>query len=188
MKRFLALGLMLIVLIGFGSSVGSFAVAKQTEAEPKTDALCARLEHMLYLNYNFDKDFKDDAKILENAMIALSDKADNDGFIARDTVLNFINNMYGYTVDETALDYLNLPQKPGCFFVIPKGYTKYSYTITKLSEYDGGVIAECKVLASSHDDGNTTFNITVDFTANNESCFGYNIASCAINRDLGYRL
>lgn len=187
MKRFLAVMLMLVLFVGVFSS-NTVAV---TTPETKTDAvdpLSARLTHMLALNYNFDKDFKDDALIVEHALISLRDKADDDGFVKTDLVSKFISHMYGYEVDLTSANTDGMPKKDGYIWIVPKGFTSYSYTITGIEEYEGGLTATARVLSLAHDGEKEIFYITVDFIENNESCFGYNIASCVTMKDIGYRI
>lgn len=188
MKRIVLLVLMFCFFVGMFSTNVGFAETDSLAPVKAVDPLAARLTHMLELNQNFDKDFKDDAIILENALISLNSKADDDGFIKTDLVLSFINNMYGYDVilDDIVME--NIPQKDGYLWVIPKGITNYSYSITSITEYSGGVTAVARVLAESHDGETDSFYITVDFTENADSCFGYNIASCVTIKDLGYRI
>ena len=189
MKRILTLILTFCFFMGMFSTTVGFAESDILPAEvKKTDTLAARLTHMLELNRNFDKDFKDDAIILENALDSLNQKSDDEGFIKTDYVLSFINNMYGYDIFLDGIVMENIPTKEGYLWVIPKGITNYSYKITSLTEYSGGVTAVARVLADSHDGESEVFYITVDFIENSESCFGYNIASCVTIKDLGYRI
>lgn len=189
MKRVLILMLTFCFFIGMFSTTVGFAEAESLPAANKTtDTLDARLTHMLELNQNFDKDFKDDAIILENALISLNQKADDEGFIKTDYVLSFINNMYGYDIVLDGIVMENMPTKDGYLWVIPKGITEYSYKITSLTEYSGGVTAVARVLANTHDGESESFYVTVDFVENADSCFGYNIASCVTIKDLGYRI
>lgn len=179
MKRISALVLSAMLIICVFTGGTGFAVANSTD-NTASSSLEARLLHMLALNYNFDDDFKSDAAIFENSMIALCDLADDDGFIEKSVVLGFIENMYGYSVIESELEFsADLPQKEGCFFVIPRGYTAYTYEINSLEQYGGLVVASCTVTANPHDGEQFSFDITVDFVENSNSSFGYNIASCA---------
>lgn len=177
-KRIISCLAVLLVLLVLPASApftsGAAAVEKQSSADENFGVRKARFETMLNHNYVYDDDFSSDRTIIENAILALLDHAENDE-IDRELVLHFIRNMYGREVDPNAAVYDFLPASEGKFAVLARGYSKISHTVLSVEEVAGGweVVSEMRI--EPHDGQAYTVSANTLFVANEGSSFGYNI-------------
>ncbi|MBO7217124.1 MAG: hypothetical protein J6V50_00320, partial [Clostridia bacterium] len=127
--KVIALVLIMIIILACGFTVlgeentpaDNNASASVLNADP---VLCARLLNMLEHNRVYNTDFNDKNIMIENSVIALFEKADADGYVARDVVNGFVFSMYGFTADDYN-EPENFPKKDGFLFIVPRGYDEY---------------------------------------------------------------
>ncbi len=178
------LALLIVLACGFTvSGEESVAFAGETpeisaEASAIDQAvLLARLENMLDHNNVYNSDFDSTYEMVNNSIIALIDKGDEDGFIKADIVEGFIYNMYGITLDDYAVN-PEFPQKDGHIFIIPRGFEIYDHAITSV-EVDGDYIHTNSVLTVfSHEGYTYEYECRSIFKINESSSFGCNLISC----------
>ena len=193
MKRLLALVLIFAVVLVFSGATPIRKITTENSVEIISDVydtvnyneetvngiLKARFENMLNNNYVYDTDFESHKVIIENSILALLDKG-VDGEINQSLVLGFIADMYGLQVNPDAVKYDFAPASEGMFVILPRGYTEYQHTVTKIIEEEGGYTVISNVLVSTHDGEQYFATATSEFVPNIGSSFGYNI----INSDL----
>ena len=162
------------------AKVATVTEVKSASAAPAKESSIngARFLNMLNHSFVYGEDFDDINTIVNNSTIALLDMADDEGFINETYVAEYLNNMYGLTVDN--LDQLNaeLGYKEGFVFVIPRGYTTYEHRLVDITlNEDGTYTVVTKVSADSHDSGASNLTAVTHFVENSDSMFGYNIIS-----------
>lgn len=175
----IALILVIVLACGFTAFGEQTAPANNSASVPNVTidpVLNARLLNMLEHNRVYNTDFNDTNTIIDNSVVALFEKADEDGYVNRDVVNGFIYSMYGittagYTPDNT------FPEKEGHIFIMPKGYDDYSHEITEV-ETNGDYIYVSSILTvDAHDGLAYNLNCNTVFKVNATSGFGYNIIS-----------
>lgn len=193
MKRFFSLMLILLIIFTMSAATPIKKSISDTSVEVLTstyevsdfntninyNVMKARFENMLNNNYVYDTDFESHKVIIENSILALLDKG-VDGEINQSLVLGFIADMYGLQVNPDAAKYDFAPASEGMFVILPRGYTEYQHTVTKIIEEEGGYTVISNVLVSTHDGEQYFATATSEFVPNIGSSFGYNI----INSDL----
>lgn len=138
--------------------------------------LSARLLNMLQHNRVYNSDFNDTNTIIDNSVVALFEKADEDGFVSCDVVNGFVYSMYGITTAGYTADN-SFAEKEGHIFIIPRGYDQYNHEITNV-EIDGDYIYVTSLLTiDAHDGLETELTCSTVFKTNEISGFGYNIIS-----------
>ncbi len=178
------LALFIVLACGF-TVLGEETVAAPSETpEISADAtstdekvLVARLENMLDHNNVYNDDFDSTYEMVNNSIIALIDKGDEDGFIKADIVEGFVYNMYGITLNDYAIN-PEFPQKDGYIFILPRGFELYDHTLTSV-EVDGDYIHTDSVLTVvSHEGYTYEYDCRSIFKVNASSAFGCNLISC----------
>lgn len=179
-RRIISCLAILLVLLVLPASApftsGAAAVEKQSSADADFGVRKARFETMLNHNYVYDDDFSSDRVMIENAILALLDHAENDE-IDQELVLNFIRNMYGREVDPNTAVYDFLPASEGKFAILARGYSKISHTVVSVEEVAGGWEVASEMRIEPHDGQAYTVSANTLFVANEGSSFGYNIVS-----------
>ncbi len=179
------LALFMVLACGFTVSGEESAEMPADTVEISTKApvvddervLTARLENMLDHNNVYNRDFDSTYEMVNNSMIALIDRGDEDGFIKADIVEGFIYNMYGITLEDYAVN-PDFPQKDGHIFIIPRGFEIYDHTVISI-EIDGDYIYTDSVLTIlSHEGYTYEYDCRSIFKTNTSSSFGYNLISC----------
>lgn len=168
------------------SSANSSTETMANVLDNPDNALTLRLTQLLNLNRIFDDCIYDSASLVDEASVVLLQDAETDEnmdtIISQASILSFIYDMYGVTVDISSLpaEYTdNVPD--GYFYVIPRGYDTFSQTITGLSVGDDGKITvTSKLMMNTHEGDVGTGTVTTVFVANSASAFGYNIVSSAV--------
>lgn len=179
--RIIGIVLSVIMLLACGFTVmgeqGGAAESEPAFVESETDmVLVTRLLNMLNHNRVYNGDFTDITAVSENSIVALCDKADEDGYLKRDLVSGFVYNMYGMSIAEYKSDE-RFPEKEGCLFVTPTGYDAYSHEITSY-EINGNYINVISTMELCTHDGYTyEYTCRSVFKANAKSAFGYNLIS-----------
>lgn len=178
------LAIFMVLACGFtvsgeeSASMPAAAVEAQTEINSEnTDALIARLENMLDHNQVYNRDFDSTNDMVNNSIVALLDRADEDGFIRSDIVEGFVYNMYGITLSEYTVA-SDFPQKDGHIFVIPRGFEIYDHDITSV-EIDGEfVYTDSTLTIQTHEGYTYEYSCRSIFKETIASAFGYNLISC----------
>lgn len=172
--KVVSLILFFLLLISCGFQI-SGAAEKPVVLDP---VLSARFENMLNHNRLYGADFFDTNKVVDQAVLALLDRAEN-GFIKADIVDNFVYHMYGLTTDGYTAD-PNLTEKPGYYAIIPRGYSELQHTLTAIEEQDGLIVVRSLITVTPHDGDSYTADCETLFKADPASAFGYNILSSVI--------
>lgn len=193
MKRALSLVLIFAVLIVFSAAIPVKKISSDTSvevvsstyevvgsnAEINDNIIKARFENMLNNNFVYGADFESHKVIIENSILALLDKG-VDGEINQSLVLGFIADMYGLQVNPDAAKYDFAPASEGMFVILPRGYTEYKHTVTKVAKEEGGYTVTSEVLVLTHDGEEYKTSAKTVFVPNEGSSFGYNIISSDI--------
>lgn len=178
--------LALFVLLACGFTVSgeqkseAIATSLPTMSQKTTDpVLAARLQNMLDHNRVYNDDYDSSVTMVDNSVMALIDKVDEDGFIDSNIVLGFVYNMYGIDLSEYTQNPA-FPQKDGCIFVVPRGLDTYEQRVTNI-ELDGEYIyTDSIVTVSTHEGFIYEYNCHSLFKVNAQSGFGYNLISSTI--------
>lgn len=149
-----------------------------TEEEIPQNTEYARFENMLNHNRLYGSDFSDVNKVVDNSILCLLDKAE-DQFIKKDLVEAFVYNMYdldikGYKANE------NAPQMDGYIFIIPRGYEEFSHKIISVTKNGTLNCVISEITVKTHDGQSTTSTCETVLLENETSAFGYNIISSNI--------
>lgn len=149
----------------------------QVTAQPKYDI--AAVTELVSLNRVFGYSIYDDTALIDAAQIVLLDKATEiDGFlyIEKQVVNEFIYNMYGRAVDESAGEIYGLPAPDGCYAILPRSYDLMSQSVTDIAaKEDGTLTVTTEVTVAGLDFTETFSAVTVLSPAQTES--GYIITS-----------
>ena len=179
----IALALLMVLTCGFTVIGEDAAVAPEADVIVKAETdmdqkvLFTRLENMLDHNNVYNRDFDSTNDMINNSIVALIDKGDEDGFIKADIVESFVYNMYGITLDDYATN-PEFPQKDGHIFIIPRGFEIYDHTVTAV-EHDGDFLyVDSLLTVVSHEGYTYEYNCRSIFKINSASAFGYNLISC----------
>ena len=175
----IALSVLLLLACGF-SAMGEQSSApaeKSVAADSQTDmVLVTRLNNMLNHNRVYNSDFTDNDIVVSNSLLALLDKADEDGYLKRDLVAGFVYNMYGMEISDYKSDE-RFPEKEDYLFIVPVGYDIYTHTISSVEE-NGAYLYTISVMELRTHDGYTyEYTCRSVFKANEKSAFGYNLIS-----------
>ena len=154
------------------------AIAQETE-QKDTVVLPARLENMLNHNRLFGDDFNNVNAVVDNSIIALLDKREED-FIKEDIIKGFVQNMYDLSID----GYTAFPQAPtkeGYIFILPRGYDSFSHEIKSIEKNGALYCVISQVSFNTHDGQEQKANCETVFLENENSAFGYNIISAKLS-------
>lgn len=181
--KFKIIGITLILVIvlacgftAFGEQTAPIDTTASVSSDTVDPVFKARLLNMLEHNRVYNTDFNDTDIIIDNSVVALFEKADQDGFVSCDVVNGFVYSMYGITTAGYTPKN-SIAEKEGYIFIVPRGYDEYSHEITKV-ETDGDYIYVDSVLTvDAHDGLAYNLNCTTVFKVNGTSGFGYNIIS-----------
>lgn len=183
MKKVISLFLS-VILLAFCSSVMTPVVAEGTNANNSitdNDVSFAnenRFLNMLNHNFVYNDDFDNADTIVNNSILAilnLRDSEDED-YINENYVRGFVKDMYGIEIVDMSNLNSEFPQKDGCVYIIPRGYTTYTHTIVSVNQNDDGtytVVSDTSV--KNHDSEKQSQKAVSLFVKNNESAFGYNL-------------
>ena len=139
--------------------------------------LTSRFLNMLNHNFVYGEDFLSADTILNLSIIAQRDKADENGeFIKEDVVTSFVFDMYGIEIIDTTEFSAGYPQKEGCLYLVPQGFTVYKHSNATITENeDGTYTVTTEVLVDGHDGENEILYAKTLFAKNSKSAFGFNI-------------
>ena len=147
-------------------------VSQNSAVENK--ALEARFLNMLNHNFVYNDAFYDDSALANDSMIALLDVAEN-SFLDEAYLSDYIFNMYGKIYKDFSFLGENLPQKEGCVYIIPRGYSEYKHSVISITDNKDGsytVLTEVEVLG---EENQNTMKCETLFLTADDSAFGYNI-------------
>ena len=140
------------------------------------NVLEARFLNMLNRNYVYNSDFEDAGVVVEDSVLALLNCRDSEDprYISDTVVKGFVNDMYGIEIVDIAQD--ESVYKEGFVYIVPRGYTAYSHTVTDITENeDGSYTVISAVTVSPHDDEDFVTEAKTLFVPNEKSAFGYRI-------------
>ena len=167
------------------------AAVKETQnatLAPKAESInAARFLNMLNRNFVYGEDFNSAQTIVNNAVTALLDKADDEGYVNQLYVAEFLNNMYGAAFEN--LDEINGEEhyKEGFVYVIPRGFTSYEHTCADVvANVDGTFTVTTDVAITLHDSEPLSLTAITHFVKNENSIFGYSIISSEIVAGAAY--
>ncbi len=117
-------------------------VSASAPVENKYDV--AAVTELVSFNRVFGDSLYDDSAVIDAAQIVLLDKATEiDGFlyIEKQTVNDYVYNMYGRRVDENAGEIYGLEAPEGYYAILPRSYDLMSHTVTDISVQEDGKLA-----------------------------------------------
>lgn len=136
-------------------------------------ALEARFLNMLNHNFVYNDAFYNDSALVNEAMLALVDVA-QDGFIDEAVLGDYIFNMYGKIYND--FGFLGDTEKDGYVYIIPRGYNIYTHEISSVTDNKDGSYTVLTEVEISYEDGSVEIaSCETVFLENTESAFGYNI-------------
>lgn len=149
----------------------------QVEQIDKNAVMQTRFLNMLNHNFAYDADFDEVEDILNASVLSsLSLKEEGSDYIRDEYIVNFAYNMYGVVIEDTSLYNTAFPQKEGCVYVIPRGYSSYSHNLVSVTENeDGSYTVITNVTVSNHSSATEILTAETLFVVNENSEFGYNI-------------
>ncbi|MCI8360703.1 MAG: hypothetical protein HFE86_05120 [Clostridiales bacterium] len=180
---------LLVPIAALSVHINPSASSKAVEAAPvqaqKMDsqelgAVKARLSQLLELNRAFDDCIDDDRILIEEVSTVLLDQAvelpSGELVIHQQSVLRFIEDLYGRKADPAAgkYDFLTVPD--GYFAIPARGYDTYSHEIQNLHVLENGDMTVLSSMSVNPHDSDTFQMLVVTlFRPNANSPFGYNI-------------
>lgn len=143
-------------------------------------AVEARLGQLLKLNRVFDNCIDDDRVLIEEAATVLLDQAEETAegnmIIRQESVLQFIEDLYGKQADPAAAAYDYLPAPEGYFAIPARGYDTYTHEIENLSQLDNGnYTVLSKMTVDTHDGESFSMRVITLFAPAADSPYGYRI-------------
>lgn len=143
-------------------------------------AVEARLGQLLKLNRVFDNCIDDDRVLIEEAATVLLDEAEETAegnmVIRQESVLRFIEDLYGRQADPAAAAYDYLPAPEGYFAIPARGYDTYTHEIENMSELDNGNFTVLsKMTVDTHDGESFSMRVITLFAPAPDSPYGYHI-------------
>lgn len=158
------------------------AVSQPAESRETQDlgAVEARLGQLLKLNRVFDNCIDDDRVLIEEAATVLLDQAEETAegnmIIRQESVLRFIEDLYGRQADPAAATYDYLPAPEGYFAIPARGYDTYTHEIENMSELDNGNFTVLsKMTVDTHDGESFSMRVITLFAPAPDSPYGYHI-------------
>ncbi len=138
----------------------------------------ARFLNMLNHNFVYDETFDSVEDIINSSMPALLEHRDSedDAFISQTYVEDYIFNMYGITDVDFAEINKEFDRKDGFVYILPRGFSNYSHSITSVTaNEDGSYTVTTRLTENGHDSTAFTDTCTTLFVPNSQSAFGFNI-------------
>ncbi len=179
MKKIISVLLVLSLLLFAGmaslSAQGEESGAPVTHEQKIT---ASRFETMLNNNYAFGDDFKSVNKLIDAATISLLPHAEN-GTLKNFTIADFVENMYGLDVLLIADEGNEVLDANGVYKIIPKGFEKYSHTVTEIYYHADQTITVYSVAETTGEE-TAEYGAISRFAENENSVFGFTLLSCEI--------
>ena len=138
----------------------------------------SRFLNMLNHNFVYNTTFDSVEEMVNASMPALLGyrETEDDSFIAETYVADYIFDMYGIEVEDFSGINAQYDSKEGYVYIIPRGFTKYTHTISSvIANEDGSYTVTTRMTSSAHDSGDITETCTTLFVPNQESSFGFSI-------------
>ncbi len=187
MKRFIILSLFLVSCL----CMNGFILPPVAENPSDVAPICevadtkmvaqAKIQNLLNLNNVYGDDFTNNETLVNAAAINLRSYANENGFIPNDVVTAFIKDIYDIDLEITDAINVNLPQKQGYVYLIPRGYTAYTHEITSITEGPDFITVTSFVYVDAHDSHVAVGTATTKLVKNDSACFGYNIIDSEID-------
>ncbi len=187
MKRFILLSLFLVSCLCMN---GFFLppIEAQTQNEPPVIATAdeskvaeAKMQNLLNLNNVYGDDFTNNEALVNAAAINLRSYANENGFIENDVVVSYLKDIYDIDIEITDKINVNLPQKQGYVYLIPRGYTAYTHEIVSVNENEDFITVVSLVYIDTHDSQVSVGTATTKLVRNENASFGYNIIDSEID-------
>ncbi len=149
------------------------AVQTASTANLCDGALGARFLNMLNRNYTYDDDFYSFEALINNAVLAQLNLAEDD-YVNTCYIADYLASMYGIQITDYAKYNTEFPQKDGYVYVIPRGYATYSHKLLSVVENeDGSYTVTTQMTVDAHDDDPQEKTVTSLFVPNGDSDFGF---------------
>ncbi len=184
MKRILAIVIVLALCLavnGFISPTTATSTSAAEAADPQK-VLAARIENMLNNSNVFGEEFVSNEALVNKSAVMLREYADEDGFIPEDIVIAYVKDMYGISLVITPDINAGMPQKEGCVYLIPKGYSVYTHRVISVEETTDCITVISEVSADYHDASGDTATAKTILVRNASAGYGFNI----LNSELTY--
>lgn len=180
MKKIISVLLVLSLLICAGVASLS-AQGEETAATLHEQKITAsRFETMLNNNYAFGSDFYSVSKLINAATISLLPHAEN-GTLKNFIIADFVNNMYGIDALLIADEGSAPLSLNGVYEIIPKGFSKYTHTVTEYFEHADGTLTVYSTAETFDENGTAVTHTAISrFAKNEQSAFGFTLLSCEI--------
>lgn len=177
-----ALVLCLVLLCSFQLKPTATHLVAEAETQTETDTaqvLSARFLNMLNHNQAYGEDFYDTDTLTERSVISLLDRREADSdYIDAVFVQDFLLSMYGVEKSDFSDFQTDWPQKEGCVYVIPRGYTEYQHELVHaVRNEDGSYTVVTDVTVTAHDGEVESLEGVALFLENSESPLGYQLVS-----------
>ncbi len=187
MKRFILLSLFLVSCLcmnGFilppaeTNPINYDAVIAEADQSKVAEA---KMQNLLNLNNVYGDDFTNNEALVNAAAINLRSYANENGFIENDIVVSYLKDIYDIDIVINDTINVNLPQKQGYVYLIPRGYTAYSHEIVSISENEEFITVVSLVYIDTHDSQVSVGTATTKLVKNPSASFGYNIIDSEID-------
>lgn len=144
-------------------------------AATNNKVLETRFLNMLNHSFVYNDAFYSDKELVENAVLALLDKAE-ESYLEEFYLSDYLLNMYGKNYQ--SFEFLDevLTEKEGYVYIAPSGYSVYNHKIVSLTDNSDGSYTVISDVEISNMDGSVESLVceTV-FLEAEDSAFGYNI-------------
>ncbi len=184
MKKLAVLIAALVACFMINSFITPAASASPSKTADNADlskVMEARIENMLNNNSVFGEEFLNNEALVNKSAFALREYADDEGFIPEEIVVAYIKDMYDIDMVITEDINSDMPQKQGCVFLIPRGYSEYYHTVLSLEETKECITVTSAVFTSAHDGGEAVGIAKTVLVRNSAANFGFNILSCEVS-------
>lgn len=177
-----ALVLCLVLLCSFQLKPTATHLVAEAETQTETDTaqvLSARFLNMLNHNQAYGEDFYDTDTLTERSVVSLLDRREADSdYIDAVFVQDFLLSMYGVEKSDFSDFQTDWPQKEGCVYIIPRGYTEYQHELVHaVRNEDGSYTVVTDVTVTAHDGEVESLEGVALFLENSESPLGYQLVS-----------
>ncbi len=187
MKRFIILSLFLVCCL----CMNGFILPPVTENVPEVAPIMevadsrmvtqAKIQNLLNLNNVYGDDFTNNETLVNAAAVNLRSYANENGFIPNEVVTAFLKDIYDIDIEITDAINVNLPQKQGYVYLIPRGYTAYTHEIISVTEEQDFITVTSFVYIDAHDSHVAVGTATTKLIKNDTASFGYNIIASEID-------
>ena len=141
----------------------------------------AKIQNLLNLNNVYGDDFTNNEALVNAAAINLRSYANENGFIENNVVVSYLKDIYDIDVEINDTINVNLPQKQGYVYLIPRGYSAYTHEIISVNECEDFITVVSLVFVDTHDGQISIGTATTKLVKNAKSSFGYNIIDSEID-------